>query len=86
MEDKLELEYRGKRYTVERGKAAGSAATGGGSPVGTDQWYVSLNLAAVTCLPVEAGETEAGLRARIVAWLAAHPELQDRDEIYLGGG
>jgi hypothetical protein len=86
MDDKLELEYRGKRYTVERGKAAGAAATGGGSPVGTGQWYVSLNLAAITSLPVEAGEDEAGLRARVVAWLAAHPEMQGGDEIYLGGG
>jgi hypothetical protein len=86
MEDKLELEYRGKRYTVERGQAAKTAATGGGSPVGADQWYVTLSLAAITSLPFEPGETEAALRSRVVAWLDAHPELEGRDEIYLGGG
>jgi hypothetical protein len=86
MRDKFVLQHRGKRYRVERGQPRSSAAQGGGAPSGSDRWYISLNLAAITSLPAEPGETEAGLRARIREWLDANPRVQESDEIFLGGG
>lgn len=86
MRDKFTLQYRGKRYRVERGQPRSTAAKGGGAPTGRDHWYITLNLAAVTRLPARPQETEEELRARIREWLAAHPEFQTRDQIYLGGG
>jgi hypothetical protein len=84
--DRFELEFEGRRYTVERGKRASSAAEGGGSPVGPDQWYVTLGPKAITAVDGIAGETGAALEARIRSWLAAHPEMPDRADIVFGGG
>jgi hypothetical protein len=86
MAEKFMLQHHGRRYEVERGQPRRQAATGGGAPVGTDTWYVTLNLAAVTSLPAEPGETRAALRARILRWLDEHPETLGGEGIYLGGG
>ena len=86
MPEKFVLQHQGHRYEVERGAPRRAAATGGGAPVGTDSWYITLNLAAVTSLPVEPGETRAALRARIHRWLDEHPQPLGRDGIWLGGG
>jgi hypothetical protein len=83
---RFELEFEGRRYTVERGDRPSSAARGGGSPVGRDQWYVTLGPKAITALDAVAGETETALEARIRSWLAAHPEMPDRADIIFGGG
>lgn len=86
MPEKFSLQHQGRRYEIERGQPRRQAATGGGAPVGTDRWYVTLNLAAVTSLPAEPGETRAALRARIHRWLDEHPEPHGGEGIYLGGG
>jgi hypothetical protein len=86
MPDKFTLQHNGRDYDVERGQSRGEAATGGGAPVGADRWYITLNLAAVTSLPAEPGETRAGLRARIHQWLDEHAEPLGGEGIYLGGG
>jgi hypothetical protein len=84
--EKFVLQHGGHRYTVERGQPRRDAATGGGAPVGSDRWYITLNLAAVTALPAEPGETRVSLRARIHRWLDEHPEQLGGEGIYLGGG
>lgn len=86
MGEKFVLQHADRHYTVERGQPRHEAATGGGAPVGADRWYISLNLAAVTSLVAEPGETRAALRARIHRWLDEHPEPLGGDGIYLGGG
>jgi hypothetical protein len=86
MREKFVLQHQGRRYDVERGQPRGPAATGGGAPVGADRWYITLNLAAVTSLPAERGETRTALRARIRRWLDEHPQTLDADGIWLGGG
>jgi hypothetical protein len=86
MPEKFTLQHNGHRYDVERGQPRGDAATGGGAPVGTDSWYITLNLAAVTSLPAKPGESRAALRARIERWLDEHPDPLGGEGIYLGGG
>jgi hypothetical protein len=86
MLEKFVLQYQDKRYNVERGHPAGSAAAGGGAPSGPDRWYITLGGAAITSLEHHPGETEESLRTRIRQWLADHPDLQSRDQIHLGGG
>jgi hypothetical protein len=86
MREKFVVQYRGKRYRVERGQPGSSAASGGGAPPGQDHWYISLNLAAITSLPVLPGESERQLRDRIREWLEVNPRLQESDQIFLGGG
>ena len=54
--------------------------------MGTDSWYITLNLAAVTSLPAEPEESRTALRARIRRWLDEHPEPLGGEGIYLGGG
>jgi hypothetical protein len=86
MRETFTLQHRGKRYTVERGQAPRTAAQGGGAPVDSARWYLTLAGTALAALEAEPGETDAALRMRIRQWLDAHPELQDRDQIHLAGG
>lgn len=86
MQDKFVLQFRRKRYTVERGQLVDTAARGAGAPRGPQYWYVTLGGTAITRLEVQSGEPEAALRARLRRWLAQHPDLQSRDQIVLGGG
>lgn len=86
MTAKFTLTYDNREYTVERGAPAEVAAEGGGSPPGGDRWYITLGPKAITSLEARAGEDDAELRARIRAWLDAHPEMPDAEDIVLGGG
>jgi hypothetical protein len=86
MRDKFVVQYHGKRYTVERGQPADTAAQGGGGPGGPWHWYITLGGTAITSLEAHPGDTEATLRTRVRQWLAEHPDLQSRDQIHLGGG
>ena len=86
MAEKFELEHGGQKYTVERGEPRHEAAIGGGAPVGTDSWYIKLNLAAVTSLQAVPDEGRAALEARIHRWLDEHPEPLGGAGIVLGGG
>lgn len=85
-DERFELEFEGRRYTVQRGESAEAAAEGGGAPVGRRAWYLTLGPKAVTRLAVVPGESDASLRARIRQWLAAHPEMPGSEDIVLGGG
>lgn len=86
MADRFELEFEGRRYTVQRGEAAASAAEGGGAPVGSHSWYITLGPKAITRLGAVPGETEDQLIARIRQWLAEHPEMPGNEDIVFGGG
>lgn len=86
MRDRFVLQFRRKRYTVERGQPARTAARAGGAPRGARSWYVTLGGTAITRLEARAGEREPALRRRVRQWLADHPELHSRDQIVLGGG
>lgn len=86
MPDKFTLEHDGRRYEIERGEPHREAATGGGAPVGTGSWFVTLNLAAVTSLPAEPGESRETFEARLRRWLDEHPTPLGGEGIYLGGG
>lgn len=85
-DDRFELEFEGRRYTVQRGESAEAAAEGGGAPVGRSAWYVTLGPKAITRLPVLPGEGDELLRARIRGWLAEHPQMPGSEDIVLGGG
>lgn len=85
-DDRFELEFDGRRYTVQRGQSAQAAAEGGGAPVGRLSWYVTLGPKAITRLPALPGETEEAVRSRIRQWLADHPEMPGSENIVLGGG
>lgn len=86
MRNRFQLQYRGKRYTVERGRTGPAAATGGGAPVDPERWYLTLGGAALTALEVRSDESEAALRQRIRRWVDEHPDLLDRDHIHMAGG
>jgi hypothetical protein len=86
MADRFDLEFKGRRYTVQRGEPAASAAQGGGAPVGSRSWYVTLGPKAITRLDAIPGETDDQLVARIRRWLAEHPEMPGSEDIILGGG
>ena len=49
-------------------------------------WYVTIGGTALTKLPAASSDTEASVRAKVLAWLEAHPDMLDRDQIVLGGG
>ena len=85
-EERFELEFEGRRYTVQRGESAEVAAEGGGAPVGRLAWYITLGPKAITRLPVLPGEGDDALGDRIRRWLAQHPEMPGSEDIVLGGG
>jgi hypothetical protein len=86
MRARFQLQYHGKRYWVERGRDADSAAQRGGGLVGPSRWYVTLGGIAVGSLPAQPRESAPALRVRVRQWLAQLPDLEDRDRLYLGGG
>lgn len=86
MDSRFTLGFQGQEYTVERGQRPGTAAEGGGAPVGRDTWYITLGPKAITSIEALPGESDAGLRQRIREWLAAHPEMPEAPDIVFGGG
>ena len=86
MDDRFELEFEGRRYTVARGERAAAAAEGGGAPVGQHSWYITLGPKAITRLDALPGESGEALRERIRRWLAEHPEMPGSENIIFGGG
>jgi hypothetical protein len=85
-DERFELEFEGRRYTVQRGENAEAAAEGGGAPVGRLAWYITLGPKAVTRLPAVPGESDESVRERIRRWLAEHPQMPSSEDIVLGGG
>ena len=83
--EQINLEFRGKQI---------SAALNGGQTLTGEvlsreeppMWYLTIGGTALTKLPALPAETKASVRARMLAWLEANPDLLDRDQIVLGGG
>lgn len=84
--DRFTLKYQGHEYAVERGQPKGDATSRGGAPGGPERWYVTLGPKAITSIEEIPHETRAALRARIVQWLASHPQMPKDEDIVLGGG
>jgi hypothetical protein len=81
----VDFEYRGKRITA----ALNEAQTDSGASLSRREppmWYVTIGGTALTKLPAEPADTEQSVREKVQAWLDAHPDLLDRDQIVLGGG
>jgi hypothetical protein len=75
MED-VTLEFRGKRITAALNEGEREPP----------MWYVTISGTALTKLPAAPSDTEASVRSKVLAWLEAHPDMLDRDQIVLGGG
>jgi hypothetical protein len=85
MKQQMEFEYRGKRISAARSETqtdSGKALPRREQPM----WYITIGGTALTKLPAEPADTEESVRNRVQAWLDAHPDLLDRDQIVLGGG
>ena len=83
--EQVTLEYQGKRITaaLDRGQTlSGQALPQEGPPM----WYVTIAGTALTKFPATPADTEASVRGKVLAWLKAHPDMLDRDQIVLGGG
>jgi hypothetical protein len=81
----LTLDYRGKQITA----TLNQGQTMSGSVLPTEEppmWYVTIGGTALTKLPAGRDESEESLRGRVLAWIDAHPDMLDRDQIVLGGG
>jgi hypothetical protein len=79
------VEYRGKQITAALGR--GQTPSGRALPQEEPpMWYVSIGGTALTTFPATSTDTEASVRDQVLAWLKAHPDMLDRDQIVLGGG
>jgi hypothetical protein len=83
--DQISLEFRGKQINaaLNQGQTLSGEALPGREPA---MWYVTIGGTALTKLPATPADTEASVRSRVLAWLEAHPDMLDRDQIVLGGG
>lgn len=83
--EQVNLEYRGKQITATLGQ--GQTLSGETLPQeAPPMWYVTIGGTALTKFPATPVDTEASVRDRILAWVKAHPDMLDRDQIVLGGG
>jgi hypothetical protein len=83
--DQVNLEFRGKQVSASLGPGqtlTGEVRSGEEPPM----WYLTIGGTALTKLPALPADTEASVRERMTAWLEAHPDMLDRDQIVLGGG
>lgn len=83
--DQVTLEFRGKQISATLNQS--QTLSGQDLPRGEPpMWYVTIGGTALTKLPAGPADTEAAVRDRVLAWLEAHPDMLDRDQIVLGGG
>jgi hypothetical protein len=83
--EQVSLEFRGKQIsaTLNQGQTLSGEVLPRGEP---PMWYITIGGTALTKLPAGPADTEASVRGRMLAWLEAHPDMLDRDQIVLGGG
>lgn len=85
MERHLEVEYDGKRYELELDygqTTAGNVPKAGVQPM----WRVTMSGTAITSFEARPDESDDDARSRLRAWLDREPDLNNRDQIHLGGG
>lgn len=76
MSDRFTVHNQGKPYLVELEQSDAAGA----------RWIVTLGGTAITALDRRRGETPDDVAQRLREWLAAHPGMDSRDDIHLGGG
>jgi hypothetical protein len=83
--DQVTLEFRGKQISasLNQGQTVKGEILSRKEP---PMWYLTIGGTALTKLPALPADTESSVRERILAWLEAHPDMLDRDQIVLGGG
>jgi hypothetical protein len=83
--EQVTLEFQGKQITatLNQGQTLSGEVLGRAEP---PMWYVTIGGTALTKLPASASDSEASVRSKVLAWLKAHPDMLDRDQIVLGGG
>ena len=82
----ITFEYRAKRYTLTASPGKTPATPGPPAAPAEPAWHLTLGPTALTTLLRVEGEPSEAVQARAIAWIDAHPDLQDRDRIVLGGG
>lgn len=83
--DQVTFELRGKQISA----SLNQGQTLSGQPMTRAEpamWYVTIGGTALTKFPARPDDTQDTVRNTILAWLDAHPDLLDRDQIVLGGG
>jgi hypothetical protein len=83
--DQVSFEFRGKQINA----SLNQGQTLSGQPLSRREppmWYVTIGGTALTKLPATPDDTQGSVRNKTLAWLNAHPDLLDRDQIVLGGG
>ena len=76
MTEPFTVEDHGKPYRIERDRDG----------VAGERWIVTLGGTAITALERRPGDTVTTVAERLRQWLAAHPGMDSRDDIRLGGG
>jgi hypothetical protein len=76
MTEPFTVEDRGKPYRIELDRDG----------VAGERWIVTLGGTAITALERRPGDTATEVAERLRQWLAAHPGMDSRDDIRLGGG
>jgi hypothetical protein len=83
--DQVVLDFQGKQITatLNRGQTMSGEVLARAEP---PMWYITIAGTALTKLPASRSDTETSVRNQVLAWLEAHPDMLDRDQIVLGGG
>ncbi len=83
--EEVTVDYRGKRVTA----ALSGGQTPSGNALPSEQapmWYVTIAGTALTKFPATPSDTRELVGQQVLRWLQEHPDMLDRDQIFLGGG
>jgi len=83
--DQVTLDFQGKQITatLNQGQTLSGQVLDRAEP---PMWYITIAGTALTKFPASQSDTETSVRNQVLAWLEAHPDMLDRDQIVLGGG
>jgi hypothetical protein len=83
--EQVTIEFQGKQITatLNRGETLSGEVLGRAEP---PMWYITIAGTALTKLPASPSDSEGEVQRKVLAWLEAHPDMLDRDQIVLGGG
>jgi hypothetical protein len=83
--NQVTIQYHGKQITaaLDQGQTSSGQMLSQDAPA---MWYVTIGGTALTKFPATTADSEDSVRARVLTWLKAHPDMLDRDQIVLGGG
>lgn len=81
--EQVTMEFQGKQITATLNRGETPSGEARSEP---PMWYVTISGTALTKLPASSSDSEAEVKSKVLAWLEAHPDMLDRDQIVLGGG